>query len=168
YWEVSKLKTGKNNKWVFTAKGGPFRKWYGSVIDVINWSVEARDFYKKDKIARIQNTSLWFREGITWNLISSTGTGFRILENDKLFNKAAPTLLFDGIKKNNIYDILGFLNSSVSKYLLKLLNPTFNTNIAEVLSLPYIENNVKGIVESNISISKIDWDSRETSWDFEK
>lgn len=168
FWEVSKVNTGKDNKWVFTAKGGPFKKWFGSVVDVVNWSSEARDFYRSNKVARIQNENLWFRKGITWNLISSTGTGFRILEDDKLFNKAAPTLLFDEGRIDNIHDILGFLNSNVSTYLLKVLNPTFNTNIAEVLNLPFIHESVKATVEINISISKTDWDSRETSWDFEQ
>lgn len=50
FWEVSGHKVGKDKKWLFYAKGGGYRKWYGNLIDVVNWSPEARAFYKKDHI----------------------------------------------------------------------------------------------------------------------
>lgn len=53
FWEVSGHKVGKDKKWLFYAKGGGYRKWYGNLIDVVNWSPEARAFYKKDHICRI-------------------------------------------------------------------------------------------------------------------
>ncbi|MFN8353664.1 MAG: BREX-1 system adenine-specific DNA-methyltransferase PglX [Spirosomataceae bacterium] len=170
-WEVNKLNVGTKEKWVPVAKGGSFRKWFGNIQDVIDWSDEAKIFYRNDKIARIQEENLWFREGITWNLISSGGTGFRYLSDSMLFNKAAPTILLDAENLEKLPYILGFLNTKITKSLLAVLNPTFNTNISEVLSLPLIElseKEVAFIVNQNIAISKKDWDSRETSWDFER
>lgn len=170
-WEVNKHIIGKGNKWVPIAKGGSFRKWFGNIQDVIDWSEEAREFYRKDKIARIQDKSLWFRFGITWNLVSSGGTGFRLLEDSVLFNKAAPTILFDIVFIYKLQYVLGFLNTNLVKDLLNILNPTFNTNIAEILSLPLIEKNeieVTQIVDNAIQLSKIDWNFHEISWDFEQ
>lgn len=169
-WEVNHRNSGKGSKWVPIAKGGSFRRWYGNIDNVINWSPKAREEYRNNPVARIQEEYLWFRVGITWNLISSGGnTGFRLLTNDTLFNKAAPTIVMkvDSLDKTNY--ILGFLNSIVTRRLLNLINPTFNTNIAEVFSLGLKfsnENNISDVVSQNISISKLDWDSHETSWDF--
>jgi hypothetical protein len=170
-WEVDATKIGKGKKWATCAKGGSFRKWFGNILDLIDWSNDARQFYRTNKIARIQNEKLWFRKGITWNLISSSGTGFRLLEERNLFNKAAPTILFEENHIEKLELILAFLNSKVSKESLKILNPTFNTNIAEVLSLPLLLNseeiiNTKTI--SSIALSQSDWDSREISWDFKQ
>jgi len=168
YWEVSATKICTKGKWPLVTMGGDFRKWYGNIVNVINWSDEARQFYKDSKIARIQHPSLWFRNGITWNLVSASN-GFRIQPSNALFNKAAPTILFDETDFKYINNCLGFLNSKVAHELLILLNPTVNTNIKEVMSLPYKRGTnplVDDIVSNCITISSEDWNAHETSWDF--
>jgi Eco57I restriction-modification methylase len=170
-WEVNKVNIGNNKKWSLIAKGGSYRKWYGNIIDLINWSEEARKHYKESRIGRIQSENLWFREGITWNLISSNGTGFRYLPNNTLFNKAAPTILLNEENLSKLSYVLSFLNTKLAKALLKILNPTFNTNIAEILSLPLkfsSEKIVTELTDNNIEFSKNDWDTKEISWDFER
>ena len=172
-WEVSRKQAGKGNKWVPIAKGGSFRRWYGNIEDAINWSGEARLEYKNNPVARIQDEYLWYRVGITWNLISSGnfGTGFRYLSEEYLFNKAAPTVIMKEEYLNYTNYILAFLNTHVVFAIMKLMNPTFNTNIAEVFSLKLRLSNkeqVDGFVSQNISISKSDWDAHETSWDFQE
>ena len=173
-WEVSKNKSGKGYKWVPIAKGGSFRRWYGNIEDVIDWSLEARQEYKNNPVARIQDEYLWYRTGITWNLISSgkAGTGFRILPKDYLFNKAAPTIVMKSESITMINYILAYLNTRVVHSIMKLMNPTFNTNIAEVFTLKLriqdsLKNKIDNLTLQNISISRQDWDSHETSWDFE-
>ena len=171
FWEVNSKISGKGEKWVPMAKGGDYRKWYGNIIDVIDWSPETREEYRRNPVARIQSPNLWYRDGITWNLVSSAGTGFRILPNTVLFNKAAPTILLkpESLEMQNF--LLAFLNTYVVKYLLSALNPTINTNIAEVFSLPVIEENISAISQlskGSIEISKEDWDAHETSWDFQR
>ena len=87
------------------------------------------------------------------------------------FNKAAATILFND---ETIIDyVLGFLNSKVSQALLRIINPTMNNNIKDILNMPFIKDmnfypQVKSLVQYNISISKQDWDAFETSWDFQK
>ena len=170
FWEVSNLKSGKGEKWVPVAKGGSFRRWNGNIIDVIDWSEEAREEYRSNPVGRIQDEYLWYRDGITWNLISSGGTGFRYLPNDCLFNKAAPTIVIKKDCLDQIPYVLAFLNTKVVVEILKIMNPTFNTNIAEVFSLPLKVENVDEISlvsKECMEISQQDWDSHETSWDFE-
>lgn len=169
-WEVSSSKTGVGKKWVPMAKGGDFRRWYGNIDNVVNWSDEARLEYKRNPVARIQDEYLWYRIGITWNLINSgNNTGFRLLCDNTLFNKAAPTIVMREECLEDTNYLLGFLNTRVVSKLLRIMNPTVNTNIAEVFSLALKfknEEEIKELVSQNIGISNKDWDAHETSWDF--
>ena len=171
FWEIDNIKFGQYRKWVPMAKGGDFRKWSGNIIDVVNWSEEAREEYRLNPVGRIQRENLWYRDGITWNLVSSAGTGFRYLPNNVLFNKAAPTIVLTKESLNIMPYALGFLNTKVVRSLLKLMNPTINTNIAEVFELPLRQENTENIselVKTNIALSNTDWDAHETSWDFKE
>ena len=133
-WEVNPKYIGKHKKWALHAKGGEYRRWYGNVDTVINISPKAINHYKSDHVARFPKDNVLFRKGITWSLISS-GTGFamRYLSDMTTFNLAAPSILFHD-EKYLIY-ILGFLNSVVARSILKILNPTINTNINNIINL---------------------------------
>jgi hypothetical protein len=69
--------------------------------------------------------------------------------------------------------ILGFLNTKFSSDVITLLNPTLNTNISDITSQPLIysdnekSDEIVKLVNNNIRNSRTDWDSYETSWDFE-
>ncbi len=166
-WEVSYKSVGKENKWVKHPKGGSYRRWYGNVEWVIDWSKEARSFYRKDRVARILPEYLWWRKGISWTLLTSGLQGYRDYQDDCIFNLAAPTLFFDD-EEDRVY-VLGLLNSPISIKLISLFNPTLNNNIGDIQSIPFIKNNVltiTSLVKQNIYISKTDWDAHETSCDF--
>ena len=170
-WEVDKEKIGKDKKWVLHAKGGTFRRWFGNVDTLIDWSEPARMHYRTDRVARIAPDYIWFRKGICWTLISgNTLHGFRLLEENSTFNLAAPSIFLKDDK--NLLYILGYLNSKLSEHIIALLNPTINTNISDITSQPLIfpvksiEESVAQFVEKNILLSRTDWDSFETSWDF--
>ncbi|MGF0052098.1 BREX-1 system adenine-specific DNA-methyltransferase PglX [Catenibacterium mitsuokai] len=172
-WEVPALKIGKGKRWVLHAKGGSFRRWYGNIDTIIDWSDSAREHYRKDRVARIAPEYIWFRNGICWTLISSNKLhGFRLLQDNSTFNLAAPSVFFDDDRM--MFYILGYLNSKISQEIIALLNPTLNTNISDITSqplcygkLPDQESCVIDLVKNNIVISKNDWDSFETSWDFQ-
>ena len=172
-WEVRASEIGKGKHWALHAKGGPFRRWYGNIDTLIDWSDSARDHYRKDHVARIAPEYIWFRNGICWTLISSNKLhGFRLLQDNSTFNLAAPSVFFDDDKM--MFYILGYLNSKLSQEIIALLNPTLNTNISDITSQPLCygkfpdhENRVIGLVQKNIVISKNDWDAFETSWDFQ-
>lgn len=170
-WEVNANKIGINSKWLFYAKGGRFRKWYGNIEDLISWSPEARAFYKSDKIARIIPEYLWYREGITWSFFTSRSHTFRYLPDNATFDIGGASIFFDDF--TYYFYFMGLLNSIVGETIFELLNPTVNLQVADVSELPVIIDNNKKVridklVRDCIEISKKDWDSFETSWDFKK
>jgi hypothetical protein len=75
---------------------------------------------------------------------------------------------------NNNYDIniiLGSLNSKITQILLYVTSPTLDYHEGPLRRLPFIyynNINIINITKSNITLSRTDWDSRETSWDFQQ
>lgn len=168
-WEVKKSDI-ENRRWALHAKGGEFRRWYGNIDTVVKFDAATIAHYKQDKIARFPKDEILFRRGITWTLVSmNPNFGVRELTPDLTFNKAAATILFDN---ETIIDyLLGFMNSRVAQALLRVINPTMNNNIKDVLNMPYIfdeskVHDVERLVQDCIHLSKEDWDAFEVSWDF--
>ena len=166
-------------KWFPYNKGGEFRKWYGNQEYIVNWEndgYEIKNFYdEKGKLrSRPQNVYYSFYEGITWSLISSSSFGVRNSNKGFLFDAAGSTLFLKNIKFQNY--ILGYLAGKINFNFLKIISPTISFEIGQIRLLPVIlfdENSrnihaIDNLVQQNISISKEEWDSRETSWDFEK
>ena len=72
----------------------------------------------------------------------------------------------------NLATYLAYLNSKPVEYILGILNPTASLTVADVLKLPYKEcwNTLtnRDLGSSNEMICRQDWDSFETSWDFQR
>ncbi len=170
FWEVNKSSIGKSTKWAFIAKGGLFRRWYGNIDYVIDWSETARNHYRKDHVARIAPEYIWFRKGLCWNHITSAEKcAIRLVPDNMLFETAAPTIFFND--DDMLTWLIGFYNSAVSQYFRSVLNPTLSTNVNNMVIQPinFIrKDEINYLVEDNIALSKDDWDSFETSWDFKK
>lgn len=171
-WEVSSKKVGGlGSKWVIHVKGGGYRKWYGNIDTLINWSPEARTHYKKDRIARIAPEYIWFRKGLSWTLIADR-LSVRFLPDTATFNLASPSIFFDD--ERMISPVMGFLNSKIAQQIIRVVNPTINTNIGDICMQPvdYLfspkHDKITDLSDSNINIARADWDSFETSWDFKK
>lgn len=168
-WEVDATKVGINKKWLMYTKGGNYRKWYGNIDYLIDWSVKARTFYRKDKVGRIIPEYLWYKAGITWTLISSGIPGFRYKPKDTTFDSGGLTIFLKNDDMLCYY--MGMLNSKVFQEIQKILNPTINLLIKDIRNVPmkvdnYRKSTVEDIVKNNIYICKCDWDFFETSWDF--
>ncbi len=160
------------HKWYPYCKGGGSRKWYGLLNFVVNWENDGeilrnvRDDNGKIK-SRPQNTRYYFKHGITWSSISSSDIALRYMDNC-IFGGGG-SAMFSRTDVNYLYVIQAFLNSKCSKYLLKILNPTLNVLVGDFLNLPLIPtipNGLIDIVNNSISISRLDWDAHETSWNF--
>lgn len=157
--------------WVPYNKGGGARKWYGLNSLVVYWG-NAADKIKQVGRAVFRNPSFYFKEGITWSGIASSGGTFRYTPKGYLFDSNKGPMIFD--KGKGIYNVVGMLNTKVSQVLIGMLNPTVSLQIGDIYSIPYadLDNNIKEQVESlvaeNIELSRNDWDSFETSWDFQK
>ena len=170
-WEVPANQIGKNKKWAFIAKGGNFRRWYGNIEYVIDWSESARQHYRRDHVARIAPEYIWFREGVSWNHVTSIERfAARYLPDDMLFETAAPSVFFNDTE--TLMWVIGYLNTIVSEKILKLINPTMCTNVGDITSQPLVYGNesIKShgikLVKDNIRFSKDEWDSYEVSWNF--
>lgn len=169
FWEVDNRKIN-DNYWAKCARGGGYRKYYGNDDNVILWTDEARKHYKRDNIARIIPEPLRFKTGITWSYISTGIPSFRKLWEDELFEKAGTSIF---ITDNNILSsLLGLLNSIVAQTLFALINPTINFQVRDIFSIPVkqevIDNNeISELVDENILITQKEWNSFETSWDFQ-
>ena len=162
------VKDGKY-RWFLVTRGGGVRKWYGNFDLVNNLYKGGIDIINNKGNYRLRDPKYYFKEGITWNMVSSNSPSFRFVPQGILFGNSAPVLFPNNIE-DNIY-ILGFLNSAVSLSYLTLINPTINVTKTDIGSLPFIDNTVKHnsvelLVKSCINISRLDWDAHETSWDF--
>lgn len=154
-------------KWVPINKGGNFRKWYGNNEYLINWENDGFDI-KSFAGSVIRNPSYYFKESITWTMLSASCFGVRYSQEGKIFEGAGPSLF---VKHENIKYILSLLCSKLGDYYIRLLNPTININIGDVTNIPVIINRqeiITNITENCIMLSKQDWDSFETSWDFKR
>lgn len=126
-----------------------------------------RDFNGNLK-SRPQNTNFYFNESITWSKISSSSISFRYKPFGHIFDVAGTSIFSN--KENLIY-LLGLCNSKVILSILNATSPTLNFEVGQISSLPikYEKNEeIAKLVNNNISISKLDWDSFEISWDFKK
>ena len=154
-------------RWFPLNSGGEFRKWYGNNSKLVNLWNNGFDIRNNVKNYRLRDTSYYFKGGITWGRITSSKIAFRNVIIGSLFGDAGPI----GFVEENRYYILGFLSSKVVNILLKVTNPTLNFQVHDIMDLPLaIDRNfiecIENIVENNIEISKQDWDTFETSWDF--
>lgn len=171
HWEVNNQNVSVDKKWRFYAKGGGYRRWNGNLIDLINWTESARDEYRRGHASQIIPEEFWYRQGITWGLVTTNNPSFRILPDVATFDKGGSSIF---IKDDNLINvILGYLNSKVALNLIKTFNTTINYQVRDIRNLPYKrsfewENIIDAKVCNNLSISKKDWDSFETSWDFKK
>ena len=166
FWEVNF--NDINKKWILCAKGGNYKKYYGNIEMVIDWSKNAQNFYKMNKSSSSMPEKYCFEEGITYTTISSKGTGFRLLPNNTLFSNGGPSII--KLYDNLIY-CMGFLNSKVARYYLSVLNPTINILSYNVNALPIIidldnKMQIEEVTIENIKIEEKNWNFSETSFDF--
>jgi len=156
-------------KWFPYNKGGEFRKWYGNNDYVINWKDNGFEL-RRFSGSVIRNPNYQFRQSITWSKISSGNIAFRFKPEGHLFDVAGTSIFAsDSIQKF----LLGFCNSKVALIIANVLSPSLNYEVGHIANFPIIESNDKSesvneIVENNISLSRTDWDSFETSWDFKR
>ena len=161
----------KKNKWYPYRKGGTNRKWYGNFSLVVNFENEGFEIknYKDENgklKSRPQNLNYQFKEGLTWSLTNSGTFSLRYAPENFIFDVNGMTLF--PYNSNDFFQILGVFNSKVGNAILKIINPTMAFQSGDIESVPFIRSSINtSFVEQNIYFSKADWDSRETSWDFE-
>ena len=163
-------------KWFPYQKGGAYRKWYGNNEYIVNWYDDGYEM-KNDNYDKITNRvrshnyngEYAFKKAITWTKISSSNYAFRYVNEGYMFDDAGP--ICSCRDKFEEY-FLGLFNSKIGTYYLSMLNPTLNLTPGNLLALPFnhesisFNSTIKSVVLKLIEVSKEDWNSFETSWDF--
>jgi hypothetical protein len=162
-------------RWFPYNSAGGFRKWYGLTYDVIDWFNDGHEMQTtldptgKRIWAHNFNLDKIFQPHLGWSDISSQGNSFRYYPKGFLFTSNAAFL-----NNKGYYSLLmAYANSKVVQSLIGLLNPTLHFTPGNLESMPFnlslfnsILDKVEGLTNNNISLSKLDWDAHETSWDF--
>ena len=169
FWEVVDENIHRDGKWAFYAKGGEYRKWFGNVQLLVRCDKAAREYYATNPTSNCLGEKYWYAEGITYSAVTSKGTGFRYYPPVGAFDKGGATICY----VEHLEYMLALLNTKVAQSIFTFLNPTVNLQVKDVRALPIImeskaEDRVSELSHSSVEISKSDWDSFETSWDFKR
>lgn len=159
-------------KWFLFNSGGSFRRWYGNIVDVVNWGHNGRDIKESQK-AIIPSEDRYFDELISWNKITSGQMSVRYQPAGIIPGDASPFLHSINQNSQIILYAMGILNSKVTASIIEVLSPTLNFEVGNISEIPVVCNeesihDVVTNVKDCIDLSKSDWDSYETSWDFKK
>lgn len=161
-------------KWYPYNKGGERRQWYGNYDYVVNWENNGnaiRNFKDSNGKLRsvVRNPNYYFKEAITWPLITSGGYSIRYRESGSIHDVSGMSAFSEN--KLRLKYILGIMGTKISNFIFNMLNPTVNLQVGDFNNFPVIENEqikpkVISIVDDCIKISKYDWNTFETAWDF--
>lgn len=159
------LQDGK--RWLPYNKGGGNRKWYGNNEFVVDWLDNAAEI-RAIPTSVVTNEKYYMTPGLTWSTVSTKNFGVRYFNDGFIFDNGG-CCIFD-LNNNRSY-IAGLLNSKILSLLLSYISPTLNYQSGDVAKMPVIllqHDEINELSDSCYSISKQDWDSHETSWDFRR
>ena len=152
--------------WVPYNKGGASRKWYGNQENVVNFRNKGKDFTR----GKHQFYDFFFKPCFSWTYISSSSLATRYFPNGFIWDVAGSSVFPD--HDEDIFYFLALIASKTGRSLLDIINPTMNFQVENIAIVPviYPDNAVKfntvNITHQCIDISREEWNSRETSWDF--
>ena len=157
-------------KWYPATKGGDYRKWYGNNEYIVNWQYNGLEI-KNYSGSAVRNPKANFHEALTWTGISSKTLGIRYCPEGFVFLISGKGIVGDS---SLLKYVLGVCCSNVANELLKITSPTMSFEVGYIAGIPIaygtidIQTQVINLVNDNIFLSRKDWDSYETSWDFKR
>ncbi len=158
------------HRWIILNNGGNARKWYGEILNAVLWENDGA-LIKSTGKAIIPSEELYRLECITWNRISVGNLSVKYQPNNIIQGDTSPFYIANN--RNELFYAMAFMNSKIAQKLISIINPTITMPVGDIAKLPLIIEKdrleeVNGIVRKTIAISKEDWDSFETSWDFSR
>ncbi|OKH79003.1 restriction endonuclease [Mycobacterium sp. ST-F2] len=166
WWEVPQCASSLNDfragSWVPYNKGGGFRRWYGYREFLVDW----RDGGSQ---MRTRSGAKYFgREGWTWGTVTSGGFSIRHTPAGAAFDNGGCTLFSEG----DLSAAALVLNSTTADAMLAAISPTLNFQPISIGAVPIVTtvapaSEAIAVVAALVARSRSDWDSFETSWDFE-
>lgn len=173
--ETREQSVASNKKWFPYQKGGSYRKWYGNNDYVVFYYDDGKELIElvKSKYPKIsdpefiiKNRNWYFKEGLTWSTLSSGNIAIRYCEGHFIFDAKGSMAFSNQI---NVKYFIGLLNSVVGMFYLSVFSPTLDFNLVSLKKIPFVyssSNIILPLVSNCISLTKENWDSFETSWDF--
>ena len=160
----------KNKKWYLFNSGGTFRKWYGNIINIVNWENNGSDIKKSGK-AIIPSEDRYFDELVSWNKISSGKFSARYQPYGIIPGDASPFLHSVSHNHDIIIYAMAMMNSKIASEIMTVLSPTLNFEVGNVAKIPLIVQNeqvIDCLAEKCIEIERNEWNSYEISWEFKR
>ncbi len=168
WYEVSFIKF--NIKWFPLNKGGGYRKWYGNNDYVINWENGGLKI-KNFNGSTVRNEQFYFKKGVTWSKICSGNLSGRYSPETHMFDAVGLTCFTNN--EAELYYLLAFMCSVVATLFVRMLNPTLSYTVGTISNIPWLFDvdkckDVINLAKDNLLLAIQDWDSFETSWDFQQ
>ncbi len=155
------------HSWVPYNKGGDFRRWYGNQDFVLKFDCQSYR-YLETHGNHLPSRDYYFRACVSWSKITSATPAFRFYPCGFVFDGAGMSAFAES--DSVLLNCLSILNTSYAIHIMQALAPTLNLQSGDVAKIPYcnVGSNVQDNVQRLIDISKEDWDSYETSWDYQQ
>lgn len=180
WWEISTSKTRfgcashdeaseSGAKWFPYNKGGEYRKWYGNQEFVVNWENDGQELNEFKPRSVIRNPSTYFQPSVSWSRISSGAPAFRYFNKGHVYADTAPSIFKES--DSQLHGVMSVCNSSLALALLKAIAPTLHFEVGQISQIPMVSSfseELVEIVEKAVNAAHFDWDSFETSWDFQR
>lgn len=170
WWETDCRADLSSLKWIKYLKGGAYRKWYGNLEWLLLYKNDP-NWILQQKNARVLDRSFLSKPKVTWTDLTSGANSFRYAPTDSFYDISGHCYFPDS---NSQIGLLAYTNSSVFSFVLKLFNSTMHCQVGDVAKAPYISPDssdelvIDQTAREEIALSKLDWDSLETSWDFKR
>ena len=155
-------------KYVPISKGGLFRKWYGNRDLIVRYDDEGINGMSQYPKYASNGASRYFIPCISWAEVCMGRLSLRYVPQGSIFSLKGPSMFHSN--EETLYKVMGYLNSNTVSYFVQILNPTISCGTGVLNRLP-----IKGLMETDsciarecVDISRADWDSYETSWDFKR
>jgi hypothetical protein len=158
-------------RWLPLNKGGPFRRWAGNLMHVINWHNDGEELKSLIRqrygsvSKRIYNEHYYFRAGVTYSNVSIGSPSFRWLPPGCIISCVGQAVFSTDA---DLLTLLAYLNSCVATRFLEVLSPTSHFDVGQIAALPFKrpQADVSGYVQKLIALHEADWNGQETSWGF--
>ena len=173
WWEISNQgfeKCTPNPIWIKYLKGGDYRKWYGNLWYLLHYNGNP-DYILQQPHAKVQSLDYLKKCKCTWTDLTSGEPSFRIAPIDSFYDISGHCFL---PPENSLHFLLAYSNTSIVAMMKKMFNSSFHFQVGDLekIAIPYVDSiartAIESIADSCVSLSKSDWDSFETSWDFKR
>lgn len=154
-------------KYVPYSKGGERKRWYGNQEFVIWYNSTGRKKMAETSGHRENGgLDLYFHRGITWSYSTMGAFSARIMPDGFVFDVNGSSIF---MPDKYFFFTLGFLQSSVARFIIDSIKSAFSIQAGTIRDLPILtisNNDISDTVNACIKLSRDNWDSYETSWDF--